>query len=90
MTTNDLLNLYRLEKSTSDFYEDWRAGAAFIWFAIVSIPKLFDLPCLKYYSFALWIVTILTLIAIFFFHFQHHQASKRMDQIMKMLLVKNP
>lgn len=90
MTNNDLLNLYNLEKSSYDFYGTWRTSLLLGWVfnLIINISSNFydskhGMVIFVISNFVLFVVFVILTV-------QREQANKRVSQIMKMLLNKNP
>lgn len=90
MTNNDLLNLYNLEKSSYDSYGTWRTTLLLGWLfnLILNISSHFYDS--KNGMIIFWISNFVLFVAFVILTAQRELAKKRVSQIMKMLLNKNP
>lgn len=90
MTNNDLLNLYNLEKSSYDTYGTWRTALLLGWLFNLILNISSNFYDSKNGMIIFWISNFMSFVAFVILTAQREQANKRVSQIMKMLLNKNP
>ena len=90
MTNNDLLNLYNLEKSSYDTYGTWRTALLLGWLFNLILNISSNFYDSKNGMIIFWISNVVLFVALVILTAQREQANKRVSQIMKMLLNKNP
>ena len=90
MTNNDLLNLYNLEKSSYDTYGTWRTALLLGWLFNLILNISSNFYDSKNGMIIFWISNFVSFVAFVILTAQREQVNKRVSQIMKMLLNKNP
>ena len=90
MTNNDLLNLYNLEKSSYDTYGTWRTALLLGWLFNLILNISSNFYDSKNGMIIFWISNFVLFVAFVILTAQRELAKKRVSQIMKMLLNKNP
>lgn len=90
MTNNELLNLYNLEKSSYDTYGTWRTALLLGWLFKLILNISSNFYDSKNGMIIFWISNFVLFVAFMILTAQREQANKRVSQIMKMLLNKNP
>ena len=90
MTNNDLLNLYNLEKRSYDFYGTCRTSFLLGWVFNLIINISSNFYDSKHGMIIFVISNFVQFVVFAILTIQREQAKKRVSQIMKMLLNKNP
>lgn len=90
MTNNELLNLYNLEKSSYDTYGTWRTALLLGWLFNLILNISSNFYDSKNGMIIFWISNFVLFVPFVILTAQREQANKRVSQIMKMLLNKNP